>query len=92
MKQYAELSTKISRYFNFNSGTFEKTDDVLTALLLARKRIIHKADNKLPIFRNIIKKRFDEHGTLKYTLVYVPEGSIPNDSPSRTLKSHQHGM
>jgi len=79
MEQYAELSTKISRYFNFNSGTFEKADDVLTALLLARKRIIHKAANKLPMFRKIIAKRFDEHGSLKYTLVYVPEGSIPND-------------
>ncbi len=89
MKQYAELSTKISRYFNFNSGTFEKTDDVLTALLLARKRIIHKADNKLPIFRNIIKKRFDEHGTLKYTLVYVPEGSIPNDMDADIFDKHE---
>lgn len=79
MEQYAELSTKISRYFNFNSGNFEKADDVLTALLLARKRIIHKAANKLPMFRKIIAERFDEHGSLKYTLVYVPEGSIPND-------------
>ena len=30
-------------------------------------------------YRKIIAERFDEHGSLKYTLVYVPEGSIPND-------------
>lgn len=79
MEQYAELSTKISRYFNYNSGTFEKSDDVLMALLLMRKRIIHKAANKLPLFRKIISERFDKLGSLKYTLVYVPEGSNPND-------------
>ena len=79
MEQYAELSTKISRYFNFNSGTFEKADDVLMALLLARKRIIHKAANKLPMFKKIITDRFEERGSLKYSLVYVPEGSNPND-------------
>ena len=79
MEQYAELSTKISRYFNYNSGTFDKTDDVLMALLLARKRIIHKANNKLSTFRKIITERFEKQGSLKYTLIYVPEGSNPND-------------
>ena len=79
MEQYAELSTKISRYFNFNSGTFDKTDDVLMALLLARKRIIHKANNKLSAFRKIITEHFEKKGSLQYTLVYVPEGCCPND-------------
>ena len=43
-------------------------------LLLKRKRIIHKAQNKEEVFRQIIKQRFEECGNLKYTLVYVPEG------------------
>ena len=51
----------------------------LKFLLLARKRIIHKAENKLGIFKQIVTDRFDEKGNLKYTLVYVPEGIIPDD-------------
>lgn len=75
MEQYSEYSVKISKYFNYNSGTFDKTDDILMALLLARKRIIHKAFNKLAVFNKIIKDRYDEKGSLAYTLVYVPEGN-----------------
>lgn len=47
-------------------------------LLLARKRIVHKAANKLKAFEDIIKKRYQEKGNLKYSLIYVPEGNEPN--------------
>jgi superfamily II DNA or RNA helicase len=79
MEQYVDLSIKISRYFNFNSCTFEKKDEILTSLLLARKRIIHKAVNKLNVFSDIIAKRYEEKQTLKYTLVYVPEGGATEE-------------
>ena len=78
MERYLDYSIKISKYFNYNSGTFDKTDEILTALLLARKRIIHKAVNKLEAFNGILRKRYDEKGTLAYTLVYVPEGNKPD--------------
>lgn len=78
MEQYMELSEKISKYFNYNTCTFDDTDEVLKMLLLARKRIIHKAVNKLPAFREIIKRRFEEKGNLKYSLIYVPEGNKPD--------------
>ena len=78
MDRYIELSEKISKYFNFNSGDFDKRDDILMGLLLARKRIIHKAINKLKVFKEIIATRYREKGNLKYTLVYVPEGSKPD--------------
>lgn len=78
MEKYSDYSVKISKYFNYNSGTFDKTDDVLMALLLARKRIIHKATNKIATFNDIIRKRFEENGSLAYTLVYVPEGNKPD--------------
>lgn len=45
------------------------------ALLLKRKRIIHKAQQKEVIFESILKERYKEMGNLKYTLVYVPEGN-----------------
>lgn len=78
MDKYVELSIKISKYFNYNDGVFDKQDSVLMGLLLARKRIVHKAANKISVFNEIIKKRFSEYGSLKYTLVYVPEGNKPD--------------
>ena len=45
---------------------------------MKRKRIIHKAENKKNVFEEIIKNRMLEKGTLKYTLVYVPEGNKPD--------------
>ena len=78
MANYIELSEKISKYFNYNSGMFDKKDEILMGLLLARKRIIHKAVNKLGAFKKIIEERYERNGNLKYSLIYVPEGNKPD--------------
>ncbi len=78
MDAYVELSEKIAKYYNFNKDCFDKIDEQLKMLLLARKRIIHKAKRKLDAFREIVEKRYQEKGNLKYTLVYVPEGNTPD--------------
>lgn len=78
MQLYLELSEKISKYFNYDSESFDKKDEVLKRLLLARKRIIHKASNKLLAFQKIINDRFKEKSNLNFTLVYVPEGTKPD--------------
>jgi superfamily II DNA or RNA helicase len=78
MANYIELSEKISKYFNYNSGLFDKKDEILMGLLLARKRIIHKAANKLGAFKKIIEERYERTGNLKYSLIYVPEGNKPD--------------
>ena len=78
MSAYVELSEKIAKYFNFNTETFDHIDEILKMMLLARKRIVHKAVNKLEVFKSIIEKRFLEKGNLKYTLIYVPEGNKPD--------------
>ena len=49
-------------------------------LLLARKRIIHKAVNKIDAFKEILRSEFRRKENLKYTLVYVPEGLEPDYS------------
>jgi superfamily II DNA or RNA helicase len=77
-QKYVELSLKISKYFNFNTNSFEKKDDILMSMLLARKRIVHKAANKLTAFNQIINERYQKKGNLKYSLVYVPEGTKPD--------------
>lgn len=78
MVDYIELSEKIAMYFSYSSESFPKKDEVLKHLLLSRKRIIHKAENKLNIFREIVQNRFEEKQNLNYTLVYVPEGTKPD--------------
>jgi superfamily II DNA or RNA helicase len=78
MDAYVELSERIAKYFNYDKEVFEHIDEKLKMMLLARKRIVHKAARKLDIFRNIIKKRFEEKGNLKYSLIYVPEGNKPD--------------
>ncbi len=78
MDAYVELSEKIAKYFNYNTETFDHIDEILKMMLLARKRIVHKAVNKLDVFKSIIEKRFQEKGNLKYSLIYVPEGNKPD--------------
>lgn len=78
MDAYVELTDRIAKYFNFDKGRFDDIDDKLKMLLLARKRIVHKAERKLDVFKNIIEKRYQTKGNLKYTIVYVPEGNMPD--------------
>ena len=78
MEKYREISDQLIRFYNSDTGRFPERDEVVKRLLLKRKNIIHKAANKLPVFREIIHKRLEEKGNLKYTLVYAPEGSIPD--------------
>jgi len=85
MANYVELSEKISKYFNYNDGVFDKKDEILMGLLLARKRIIHKAANKLDAFRKIVEERYNKNGNLKYSLIYVPEGNKPDYFPESDL-------
>lgn len=78
MEAYAELSVKIAKLATFE-GEIKKGDSFLTALLLKRKRIIHKAANKKSCFEQIVKELYASNGTLKHTLVYVPEGNQPDN-------------
>lgn len=75
MAEYVELSKKIVKITGFRD---EESQERLKMLLLKRKRIIHKAANKLSVFKQIIKQQMDEKNSLKYTLVYVPEGNKPD--------------
>lgn len=73
LEEYAEISKKLSRLFSSKTGTFTN-EELAQILLLKRKRIIHKATNKLARTRRILQERFKKEGNLKYTFIYVPEG------------------
>ena len=76
MDEYVEVSKKIAKIIGFQDI---ESQEILKMLLLKRKRIIHKAANKLGVFKQILQQRMAEKNSLKYTLVYVPEGNKPDD-------------
>lgn len=73
LKEYIEITKKLAKFFNKESGSFEMSD-IVEKLLLKRKRIIHKAENKLLITKKILQERFEKERNLNYTFIYVPEG------------------
>lgn len=82
MTEYLRISFQLAKFYNSDSDSFPMSDDILKRLLLKRKRIVHKAQNKEDIFREIVMNRYSEKGNLQYTLVYVPEGAKPDDDTS----------
>ncbi len=79
MTEYMRISLQLAKFYNCEKESFPKGNDILMRLLLKRKRIVHKAQEKETIFRQIVEDRFAEKGNLKYTLVYVPEGANPDN-------------
>lgn len=78
LDEYKDISKKLMKYFDKKTGKFVENDNV-TRLFIARKRIIHKAKNKIDIFKEILNELIEKSPNLKYTLVYVPEGADKND-------------
>mgnify|MGYP005852345125 CR=1 FL=1 len=77
LEEYKKKSKQLARYFDNKTKRYKECPEV-KRLLLDRKRIIHKAENKLIVFKKILNKQFSKKGSLKFTLVYVPEGVEPN--------------
>lgn len=73
LSEYIEISIQLSKLYTYAKGQPEK-ESAIERLLLKRKRIIHKAVNKLGVTVKILKEQFQKQGHLKYTFVYVPEG------------------
>lgn len=75
MNRYKELSIQLLKMgmFDKETGIFRSSPQI-EMLLLERKRIIHKAANKLNIFKIILKDEFEKRKNLNFSLIYVPEG------------------
>ncbi len=81
-EMYLIISKRLLNYLDAKTGKYKDCDEV-ERLLLERKRIIHKAENKLEVFKSILKSEYElRDGDLRYTLVYVPEGIEPNYNQS----------
>lgn len=73
MREYIKISKIILMYYDSRRGIFKECDQ-LERLLLKRKRIVNKAENKLIVFRECLNDLIMRNGKIHYTLVYVPEG------------------
>lgn len=99
MVKYKDLSLQLLRMgmFDKETGAFRSTPEI-EKKLLERKRIIHKAANKLDVFKGILRSEYDKRKNLKYTLVYVPEGieasfdetdfSVETDEENRLINEY----
>lgn len=93
LEKYIEITKKLIQYFDSKTGKY-KEDSIVEILLMQRKRIIHKASNKLKVFRSVIVK-LKEETKLKYLFVYAPEGfedltweSIVDDEEVRLISRY----
>jgi superfamily II DNA or RNA helicase len=74
LEEYLILTRQLVKHFDFSIGQFRES---ATRLLIERKRIIHKAQNKKKCLKQIFKDVENKNESLKYTFVYVPEGYEP---------------
>lgn len=85
MEEYANITRQIMWLYDAAGNCKDKSK--AERLLQDRKRILHKANDKIGALKKIVRQIGEER--LKYCFVYVPEGisdndcstSISNDSP-----------
>ena len=78
MSEYRKVTDQLRKFIDPDTGKYKPEAGML---LMKRKRIIHKAENK----KHAIVKMLDNlynYDRLKYTFVFVPEGFEPDYSKS----------
>jgi len=78
LEEYIRISKILLQFFDSKTGSFNNSAEA-ERLLLQRKRIIHKAINKLDIFREIVKQ-LEKQQKLKYCFTFAPEGDFVGDN------------
>lgn len=76
MEEYEYISTQLRKFIDPDTGKYKPEAE---KLLLKRKRIIHKAENKKVAISNLLEDFKHKH-KLDYTFVFVPEGYEPDYS------------
>lgn len=71
LEEYKKITEKLLLNYNSKKGEFNERGK---RLLIERKRIINKAENKIDILGEIFNDVSQKENSLKYTFVYVPEG------------------
>jgi len=76
MKEYKLLTDKLRKFIDSKTGQYKKEAEML---LLRRKHVIHKAENKKLAILNLLQE-LKTTKRLDYTFVFVPEGYEPDYS------------
>ena len=76
MEEYEYISTQLRKFIDPDTGKYKSEAE---KLLLKRKRIIHKAENKKVAISNLLED-LKHKRKLDYTFVFVPEGYEPDYS------------
>jgi len=82
MQDYIKITEQLMRLFDSSTQQY-KDPQRAKKFLLKRKRILHKADDKIRVFKEIITEVGSDK--LKYCFVYVPEGKKIFDSDEALL-------
>ena len=85
MDEYERISTQLRKYIDPDTGKYKPDAE---KLLLKRKRIIHKAENKKVAISQLLENLEQKH-KLDYTFVFVPEGYEPDYSLNDTYDIKQ---
>lgn len=76
MEEYEYISSQLRKFIDPDTGKYKPEAE---KLLLKRKRIIHKAENKKVAISNLLEV-LKHKRKLDYTFVFVPEGYEPDYS------------
>lgn len=76
MEEYERISDQLRKYIDADTGKYKPNAE---RLLLKRKRIIHKAENKKIAISDLLEE-LKQKQKLDYTFVFVPEGYEPDYS------------
>lgn len=88
MIEYENISTRLRKFIDPDTGKYKQEAE---KLLLKRKRIIHKAENKKNAISNLLEI-LKQKRKLDYTFVFVPEGYEPDYSESDTYDIKQEDI
>ena len=78
MQKYSEITTQLVKYYS-RAKKDKVAQKRVEALLMQRKRIIHKAIGKVGAFTEILKSIEQRKGKVEYTLIYAPEGNFEDE-------------
>ncbi len=79
LKEYKKITEILLLNYDSKSGEFNETGK---KLLIKRKKIINKAENKINVLKQIFKDVHSKEKKMKFTFVYVPEGKEVDYSDS----------
>jgi len=85
MDEYERISSQLRKFIDSDTGKYKPEAE---KLLLKRKRIIHKAENKKVAISGLLED-LKRKRKLDYTFVFVPEGYEPDYSESDSYQIEQ---